>query len=305
MINEEAILKKTHYGSSIYAFILKEAFPEDQVVMKISGRDCGICRNPFQSGSLTLHVFINKLNPDVLLSDEIAEHHDLSGTIQDGNAIDFASLYYGKSGHELLEHINKQMNLHLEDGYNFYNKQGYITEGPRFSFFRAPITNILPAKNLTIKETFMYITGYGAAERTLKLRSITDPKKARIYKAANFDYCTFCGKFSSRKDETIKTPSGLICLDFDHIIDVEDLFVSLLKDDCFETQLLFRSPSGNGLKWVIPIEKSSLSHSDYFRALSNYISTTYGVEIDQSGKDLSRACFLPHDSKAYINPKYQ
>jgi hypothetical protein len=25
--------------------------------------------------------------------------------------------------------------------------------------------------------------------------------------------------------------------------------------------------------------------------------------VDKSGKDVSRACFLPHDPEAYINPK--
>ena len=29
------------------------------------------------------------------------------------------------------------------------------------------------------------------------------------------------------------------------------------------------------------------------------------VEPDKSGKDISRACFLPHDPEAYINPLYK
>ena len=42
---------------------------------------------------------------------------------------------------------------------------------------------------------------------------------------------------------------------------------------------------------------------DYsIRAVANYVRATYGIEVDKSGKDISRACFLPFDSKAYINP---
>ncbi len=69
-------------------------------------------------------------------------------------------------------------------------------------------------------------------------------------------------------------------------------------------QLLFTSPSGDGLKWIIPIDITTASHTDYFRAISNYVRQTYGIEADKSGKDISRACFLPHDSNAYLNPKY-
>ena len=40
------------------------------------------------------------------------------------------------------------------------------------------------------------------------------------------------------------------------------------------------------------------------RSVSAYIAQTYGVPVDQSGKDVCRACFLPHDPQAYLNPDY-
>lgn len=99
--------------------------------------------------------------------------------------------------------------------------------------------------------------------------------------------------------------SNLLCVDFDHISDLEGLFARLLEDKYFDTALLFRSPSGDGLKWVIEINKGALSHSDFFRAVENYIFKTYGIKVDQSGKDISRACFLPYDPAAYINPIFK
>ncbi|MCB9222265.1 MAG: VirE protein, partial [Ignavibacteria bacterium] len=96
----------------------------------------------------------------------------------------------------------------------------------------------------------------------------------------------------------------LLTIDFDHIQDIPTLKAALLNDHYFETELLFVSPSGDGLKWVIPIDLTQAKHQDYFKAVANYVSHTYQLEIDQSGKDISRACFLPHDSEIFINPKY-
>jgi len=78
----------------------------------------------------------------------------------------------------------------------------------------------------------------------------------------------------------------------------------LLKDEYFETEMLFVSPSGDGLKWIIPIDITEATHQNFFQAIANYIREVYQLEVDKSGKDVSRACFLPHDPEAYINPKY-
>lgn len=93
------------------------------------------------------------------------------------------------------------------------------------------------------------------------------------------------------------------CLDFDHLDDIHFVRRKLLDDDYFETQLLFTSPSGNGLKWIVEIDPSKASHLDYFLGIQNYLKLEYGLEIDPSGKDICRACFLPHDPQCYINPK--
>jgi hypothetical protein len=67
---------------------------------------------------------------------------------------------------------------------------------------------------------------------------------------------------------------------------------------------MFVSPSGDGLKWIIPIDLTKAKQADYFKAIANYVKKTYQLEIDHSGKDISRACFLPQDINAFINPKY-
>ena len=175
-------------------------------------------------------------------------------------------------------------------------------EGYPFSFFRAPITNTKPHIHTTLRHIHNAIIGNHYKTRTEKLRTITDTATARKFKATNFDYCTFSGIFTARNDKSLIKHSGLLCLDFDNLQNVENLFNQLLNDEYFDTQLLFRSPSGNGLKWIIPIDTTQTTHGNYFAAVANYISQTYGVTVDKSGKDISRACFLSHDPQAYINP---
>ena len=172
-----------------------------------------------------------------------------------------------------------------------------------FSFFPAPIKNTIPVLKMTLADAYEYITGPTAVSRTRELRSKTDIKEARKFKSENFDYCTFSGIFSKRSDQALVQHSGLLCLDFDHLKNIEEVRQWLLNDDYFETQLLFVSPSGDGLKWIINIDISQTTHADYFRAVANYLKQTYNIDVDQSGKDISRACFLPYDPDCYINPK--
>lgn len=306
MVSRETILARTQYGVMIYCHILHGLYP-NEVIMHQVGRDCGMVRNPFTGGEKTLHVERVRLEPEKKLCDEITRHHDVNGGIPDGDCFDFAQLHYGLAGQELLNRINEEMFLHLEDGYAPYSPQSRDVADAKpmpvyFSFFRGPITNIQPYKSITLVDAYRYITGNYAKARTEKLRSFTDSKRARNFKAANFDYCTFSGIFTVRNDKALVEHSGLLCLDFDHLKDVDGLFRRLLEDEYFETQLLFRSPSGDGLKWIVPINVAEMPHADYFRAVANYVLETYGVEVDKSGKDVPRACFLPFDPEAFINP---
>ena len=318
-INKESILDKTHYGLNIYAHILRLYYP-DQIVLNLVDRDCGLCRNPFNADKLTLHVRIN--------SAHVACHHDTQNAIPAGDAFDFARLHYKQSGDELLQTLNKKMNLRIDEKFDFYRNRNTIaqitdpdtqivSENPnnrisqssdigkaRFSFFKSPISNTRPYKAISLLDAYNYIIGKYAKQRTERLQSICDAKQARFFKAARFDYCTFSGTFTSRSDKSLVKHSGLLCLDFDHLNDIQTMFECLLKDEYFETQLLFRSPSGDGLKWVIFINTNQTTHGKYFAAVANYIAKTYGIAVDKSGRDISRACFLPHDPHAYLNPSY-
>lgn len=175
----------------------------------------------------------------------------------------------------------------------------------KFQFYRAPITTVQSRTTMTVKEVYQYITSMEALERTHKLRAIEDEKKRKAYKAQAFDFVLFSGTFRQRKAEALIEHSGLICLDFDHVGNDRQRWAlreQLLKDPYFETQLLFTSPSGDGLKWVIAIDMEKHDHLSWFIALQNYIRVTYQKEIDKACKDVCRSCFLPHDASCYVNP---
>ena len=316
-VSKEAILSKTHYGIGIYAHVLSLYYP-NQTVLSLSGRICLPTKNPFNADKPTLNIFIFKEN--ILgnaLGREFARHEDSENAIPAGDPFDFAELHYRQSGDELLQTLNKEMNLHIGGKFDFYanGKKSNISHDldnqnnhssdivvRHFSFFKAPVRNTIPHKSICLLDAYNYIVGDYAKQRTEKLRGIKDPKQARQYKASTFDYCTFSGMFQTRNEKALISHSGLLCIDFDHLQNVDLLRKQLLQDEYFDTQMLFVSPSGDGLKWIISIDTKQTTHSNYFAAVANYILQTYGIEVDKSGRDISRACFLPHDPNAFINP---
>ncbi|MFW6257645.1 MAG: BT4734/BF3469 family protein [Prolixibacteraceae bacterium] len=176
----------------------------------------------------------------------------------------------------------------------------------KFSFFLHPVTQTKkPHADITLSQVYQVINETYHKEITEQLRSISDKKENRKFKALNFNYVTFSGTFSKRGAENLIQHSGFMVLDFDNLADVEAVKLQLLKDPCFETQLLFISPNGNGLKWVIEIDiNGKYSHGQWFDAVRNYIKSTHGIEVDKSGRDVCRVCFISYDPTAYIHPKY-
>jgi hypothetical protein len=280
-------------------------------VLHLSGRECASIKNPF-TNSKTPTLMIRCINNIFLFEDD--ENPDFKG-----DPFDFAELYFKISGDELLAKLNECLSLELDIKRDFYrnNRQSvkpvksevHKTEKPAlvipvFSYFKKPVANTTPAKNVSLRDIFEHIKSLDFKQVTEKLRSISNKDDARKFKSQNFDYVTFSGTFSKREDKALIKHSGLMVIDFDHVSNIDRLKADLLKDEYFETELLFVSPSGDGLKWIIPVDLSRYSHAEYFEAIKNYVWQTYHLQIDKSGRDVSRACFLGQDNNIFINPKY-
>ena len=100
-----------------------------------------------------------------------------------------------------------------------------------------------------------------------------------------------------RKDSALDSHSGLVVLDFDHI-DVEGSKTILATDQYIYACWI--SPSGEGLKALVRVSNPE-SHRDHFRALQAYFDNEYGLEVDPSGINESRACFDSYDPEIVVN----
>jgi hypothetical protein len=190
---------------------------------------------------------------------------------------------------------------------NTMEAQNTFNSFPQFSFFLKPVFKQIPYKTVTAEGIFKFITGdyRGNKEATLKLQTITDKKEANKFKCENFDFACFSGTFDRKNEKGLIKHSGLICLDFDNQPNKEKLREKLLADPQLTTVLLFTSPSGTGLKWIVKIDLNQGTHLENFQAIENYIFETNHIKIDSSGKDVARPCFLPHDPECYFNQEQE
>jgi hypothetical protein len=214
--------------------------------------------------------------------------------------------------------------LETKEGVSFtvgIGEYGYPSEWdkvhqPLFSYFKHPIEKkppITPYRSITLLQLHRAITGKHYQTITEKAHQLyqeylaTGSKKAYSqFKKTKLDYVTFCGEFSRKADDGFLRHSSYVCFDFDRVKEIPGLKAALLKDPYFETQLLFVSPSGDGLKWVVSLEGHGITGHPprtWFLAVQNYILSAYGHKIDNS-PDPSRACFVAADPQAIIHPKY-
>lgn len=185
---------------------------------------------------------------------------------------------------------------------SFFNA-GYINEKKGVAVLQCN-----PCKEVSIIDIYNYVRGDEARKATKALRAETDEKKQKTMKTLSFCYCTPFGTFSYRNAEGLKEPSGMMVVDIDDLKDeehVKTLREALLQDKRFETELLFISPRGRGLKWFIQVgDMGGRTLKEFFPIVARHIAFCYGIDIDPSGKDTPRPCYLSHDPECYINPKY-
>jgi hypothetical protein len=308
--SKKDILRKTHYGLTIYSHILRE-FQPGETVLSLIGNECKPIKNPFtQSKNKTLKI---------KCVDWIFIFEDTENIEYKGDPFDFAELHYKITGDDILKKLNEGLNLNLDKTRGFYHNPHIVKHSepthevlsleellqvPEFSYFSKPVINTKPDKVVNLIDVYLLIKGDSFKQSTNKLRAFTDKTEARKFKASNFDYVTFSGTFTKRENNSLLMHSELMTIDFDHVQDLDRLRTNLLRDDYFETELLFYSPSGDGLKWIVSIDIDNYAHTDYFEGIRGYIAYTYNLEIDKSGRDVARACFLAHDKNVFINPKY-
>ena len=130
---------------------------------------------------------------------------------------------------------------------------------------------------------------------------IREVRKGNKEKKIKLPVICFSGEFSSRTDEGLFEHSGFIILDFDHV-DVKETKTALATDDFIYS--CWVSPSGDGIKALVRVTNPE-RHRDHFRALITYFNRQYGLEVDESGINESRACFESWDPDIIIKDEYK
>lgn len=178
-----------------------------------------------------------------------------------------------------------------------------------FSLFAAGINKAGSQKPYkqegTLEDVYRWMNSMKMMQLTKQLRSITDEKEQKAFKASHLPFATFSGTFSYRNQQGLLKHSELLCFDFDHFGGKDSLWKArkqLENDPYFDTMLMFTSPRGDGVKWVTHIDLSRGPHEKWYRAVSNYLRQTYGLEADKAPANVASACFLCWDADMIINP---
>ncbi len=104
-----------------------------------------------------------------------------------------------------------------------------------------------------------------------------------------------------RDGKNIVSHSNLMCIDLDHVKDI-NMSREGLKNDPY-TLALFISPSGEGLKLICKIDGAK--HSEYFTSIRHYLNDKYKLRVDEKCSDKVRLMYLSHDPDFFLNPEAQ
>ena len=154
-------------------------------------------------------------------------------------------------------------------------------------------------KNVYDKTTPHHVTLKTALRRIQEGKSssaISDVRSGNKQAKLGLPVVCFSGEFSKRSDDALFEHSGYIILDFDHV-DVDSAKKHLGTDD--HVYSCWTSPSGDGIKALVKITNPE-RHRDHFRALVTYFDKQYGLQVDESGINESRACFESYDPDIII-----
>lgn len=117
---------------------------------------------------------------------------------------------------------------------------------------------------------------------------------------------TFCGEFENgRKASEITKYNNLMIIDIDNLSYAELLEKKKILSQDKYVLSFWESPSGRGLKCLVKVGGGLEKHKAIFNSLKKYFTDNFQIELDVSGKDVSRLCFSSWDENIFYNAKAQ
>lgn len=166
--------------------------------------------------------------------------------------------------------------------------------------FKAPVASVIPYKDVTVEDVYKVIKSDKYKYQTERIRQADDEEGNNLKKTV-LDFVCFSCTCTRRNTKNIKSHSGYIAVDIDHLSEVLTERERILNDLPFNPALVFVSPKGKGLKIVFRIDTDNAKHEDYFLALESFFMQQFNIQIDKACKDIVRACFLCYDPDAIYN----
>ena len=147
---------------------------------------------------------------------------------------------------------------------------------------------------IEIDKVFERIKTGKSQELIEKIRSIQEKKERDKIKTQLPSIC-FSGEFTKRANDSCVKHSGYVCIDFDHVENIQELKTSLEWDKY--TFAFFTSPSGDGLKVIVKIPDNISTHKASCRALKQYFNNPFLDNFE----DIARVCYESYDPYIFLN----
>jgi len=119
---------------------------------------------------------------------------------------------------------------------------------------------------------------------------------------SKLDAVTFCATYDKKRTPENRTGyNSLIIIDADHISDSDMPKIKEKLRNCDCVLSFFVSPSGHGLKILVPVSTGDEDHLPAFNSVAQFFELQLGIKIDRSGSDIPRLCYVTHDPEIYVN----
>ena len=163
----------------------------------------------------------------------------------------------------------------------------------RFSSVR----NTKPQKVTTLNEVLEDIKSDKYKAQIEKIQSDENPSKSKH--KDRLPVFTPTGRFNYRSIKGMEEYNGIMCLDIDHVENVNEL--KKRASDLSYVHAAFVTPSGSGLKVIIKTDATKDNYKEAELEVSNAFQTDAGGIRDNHCKDIARIQFVSYDPDLYYN----
>lgn len=138
-------------------------------------------------------------------------------------------------------------------------------------------------------------------EKIRGLMSIGKEKEAENLKKQLLGFTT-SGIFNNyRSSENLETYTQYIILDIDKLSDAELKRIIPIINLAPYTYGCFISTRGKGVKFIAKVNTTKEHHKEAYNQVVAYYEQALNIEIDTSGSDFARLCFVSFDKECHIN----